>query len=204
MENDRESASSATSEENQSHHVCPWWMGHVLANPLRRLLDNSHKVLAPYVKPGMTVLDLGCAMGYHSLFMAKRVGAQGRVICVDVQERMLASLRKRVAKAGLADAIERRQCGPQDLGLADLSATVDFCLAFHVVHETPAPRAFLSQAFATLRPGARLLLAEPRGHVSDEEFRETIAMARAVGFEAQEAPPIRGSRTAELVKPAGD
>ena len=38
-------------------HVCPWWGGYFIDNPLRRLLHNPKKILGPYVKPGMTVME---------------------------------------------------------------------------------------------------------------------------------------------------
>jgi cyclopropane fatty-acyl-phospholipid synthase-like methyltransferase len=37
-------------------------------------------MLGPYVKPGMTVLDVGCGMGFFSIGMARMVGDEGRVI----------------------------------------------------------------------------------------------------------------------------
>jgi predicted O-methyltransferase YrrM len=70
------------------------------------LLQNPYKIIAPYVKPGMTVLDFGSAMGFFSLPMARIVGPAGKVICVDVQRRMLSVLRRRAAGAGLAERIE--------------------------------------------------------------------------------------------------
>jgi len=49
-----------TQPETPGHpHVCPVWVGYLLASPLRKLLQNPDKILAPYVKPGMTVLDVG-------------------------------------------------------------------------------------------------------------------------------------------------
>jgi hypothetical protein len=39
--------------------VCPVWIGHLLASPLRRLVQNPKKILGPYVTSGMTVLDFG-------------------------------------------------------------------------------------------------------------------------------------------------
>ena len=47
-----------------AEHVCPVWVGYLLASPVRKLFDNPEKVLAPYVKEGMTVLDVGSAMGF--------------------------------------------------------------------------------------------------------------------------------------------
>ena len=44
-------------------HVCPWWGGYFIDNPLRRLLHNPKKILGPYVKPGMTVMDFGWEAG---------------------------------------------------------------------------------------------------------------------------------------------
>ncbi len=32
-------------------HVCPWWGGHFIDNPLRRLLHDPEKIVGPYVGP---------------------------------------------------------------------------------------------------------------------------------------------------------
>ncbi len=73
-------------------NVCPHWVGYLLASPLRRLFQNPHKILGPYVEAGMTALDIGCAMGFFSLPLARMVGETGKIVCVDVQEKMLSSL----------------------------------------------------------------------------------------------------------------
>ena len=93
--------------------VCPHWVGYLLASPLRRLFHNPRKILGPYVEPGMTVLDIGCAMGFFSLPLARMIGKRGKVVCVDAQENMLVSLQKRARKAGLADRIIPHLC-PRD------------------------------------------------------------------------------------------
>lgn len=49
-----------------AEHRCPAWAGYFLASRLRILLQNPYKILAPYVKPGMTVLDFGSAMGFSA------------------------------------------------------------------------------------------------------------------------------------------
>ena len=72
--------------------VCPWWLGYVLASPLRRWLQDPAAIVAPYVREGMTVLEPGPGMGFFTLELARRVGPKGRVIAVDVQPRMIAGL----------------------------------------------------------------------------------------------------------------
>jgi hypothetical protein len=52
-------------------HVCPWWGGCFIDNPLRRRFHNPLKIVRPYVEPGMTVMDVGCGMGFCSIVMAK-------------------------------------------------------------------------------------------------------------------------------------
>ena len=78
-----------------AEHVCPVWVGYLLASPLRKIFQNPDKILSAYVKEGMKVLDIGCAMGFFSLPMARMVGSGGKVICVDIQPNMLSSLKKR-------------------------------------------------------------------------------------------------------------
>lgn len=68
-------------------HICPWYVGYLLANPLRRLFQNPKNILRPFIKEGMTILEVGPGMGFFSLPLAKFVGETGRVVCVDLQEK---------------------------------------------------------------------------------------------------------------------
>jgi 2-polyprenyl-3-methyl-5-hydroxy-6-metoxy-1,4-benzoquinol methylase len=163
-------------------HVFPWWMGYLLASPLRKLRDNPEAMLGPYLRPGMTVLDVGCAMGFFSLPMARMGGEEGRIICVDLQERMMRVLQKRARRAGLASRIETRICAPESLGLADLSGAVDFALVYAVLHEVPDRQRFLREIHQTLRRDGMLFFGEPPGPVPPEDYEEEVSLIGAVGF----------------------
>lgn len=163
-------------------HICPFWLGYLLLNPLRKLLENPDKLLGPFVRPGMTVLEPGCAMGYFTLPLARMVGPSGRVIAVDIQPRMLAVLARRAGKAGLSDRIEIRSASTEGLGVGDLDHSVDFAAALHVVHEMPHPGAFFDEVRQALKPGGRLLVVEPKGHVSTEAFSQMVTLSEHAGF----------------------
>ena len=183
-----------------AEHVCPVWIGYLLASPVRKLSQNPKKILAPYVEEGMKVLDIGCAMGFFSLPLAQLVGLSGKAICVDVQEKMTESLEKRARKAGLTDRIETRICRDSSLGLGDLKEEIDFALAFAVVHEVPDVGAFFSQICETLKPAGSLLVAEPKGRVSEKDFELTVSVAEQNGFEIIDHPPMGRSRVVLLEK----
>lgn len=68
-----------------AEHVCRPWIGYLLASPIRRLLHNPRKILAPYVRDGMTVLEPGPGMGFFTLELARMVGPTGRVVALDMQ-----------------------------------------------------------------------------------------------------------------------
>jgi ubiquinone/menaquinone biosynthesis C-methylase UbiE len=179
-----------------AERVCPWWVGYLLASPLRRLLMKPEELLTPYVDRGMTALDIGCAMGFFSFPLAELVGPEGRVVCVDLQERMIRSLRKRVARAGLEDRIETRVCSTESLGTRDLDASIDFAMAFYVVHEVSDADRLLAEIHSALSAKGRFLLAEPSGHVSPEKFAATIAAAEGAGLAVVARPKVRMSHMA--------
>ncbi len=181
--------------------VCPWWLGYLLASSVRRLFQDPAKVLAPYVREGMTVLEPGPGMGFFTLELARLVGPSGRVVAVDVQSKMLAELRRRAAKAGLSERIDARVAQPNSMNISDLAGKADFALAFSVVHELPAAAPFFAEVAEALRPGATLLLSEPVGHVNAAEFDEVLKSAYQAGLELVERPSIRRSRSALLKKP---
>jgi cyclopropane fatty-acyl-phospholipid synthase-like methyltransferase len=166
-----------------AQQLCPWWFGYLLASPLRRLFFDPRKLLAPHVRPGMTVLEPGPGMGFFTLDLARLVGPSGRLIVVELQEKMLAGLRRRAARAGLADRLICRLGSERSMGLEDLAGTVDFTLAYAVVHEMPSASGFFTQVATASKPDARVLLREPKGHVSAQTFAAELAAARSAGFE---------------------
>jgi ubiquinone/menaquinone biosynthesis C-methylase UbiE len=182
-----------------SKRVCPWWLGYTLILPIRRLQHDPARLLAPYIREGMTVLEPGPGMGYFTLELARRVGPAGRVIAVDIQPKMLAALRRRAAKAGLLPRVEIREARPASLGIDDVTGA-DFALAFAVVHEMPDPESFFAQMARALKPGAGLLLAEPTGHVKPDRFAAELNTAERVGFTLAGQPPIQSAHSAFLKK----
>ena len=184
-----------------AERVCPWWLGHLLASPVRRWLSEDPKTpLAPYIREGMTVLEPGPGMGFFTLPMARMVGSAGRVVAVDIQPKMLDGLRRRARKAGLLDRIETRLAQPDSLGLDDWNNKADFVLAFAVVHEMPSVASFFAETAAALKPGGLLLLAEPAGHVNAESFKMELQAAQTAGLAEIGHPAIRRSHTALLRK----
>jgi ubiquinone/menaquinone biosynthesis C-methylase UbiE len=176
-------------------HVCPWWIGYLLVNPIRYWLQNPDKLLTMYVRDGMTVLDIGPGMGFFTIPAARLVGTDGKVIAVDIQEKMLTSLQRRARNAGMAERIVTRVCRADDIMVSEL---IDVCLALHVVHEVPDADRLFAQIRDILKPGGIVLFAEPQGHVSKEEFQSTLDVASAAGLKMIGESEIRRSRSAVL------
>lgn len=170
-------------------HVCPWWLGYLLVSPLRRLIERPERILGPYVRPGMSVLEVGCGMGFFTLPLARMVGSAGHVLCVHIQPRMLSALSRRARRVGLSSRIETRQCDAATLGLVDRASAFDLAVLIHVLHELPDAAAALSEIRAALNPEGRVLLIEPPGHVSADAFEAQLQAAHSAGLAVESRWP---------------
>jgi ubiquinone/menaquinone biosynthesis C-methylase UbiE len=149
----------------------------------------------------MTVLEPGCGMGYFTLPIARMAGPTGRVVAVDLQPKMIEGLTRRARRAGLLERIEAIACTDGNLGLEGRPGVVDLAVVIHVLHEVHDRQRFLEQLFEAQRPGGRLLLLEPKGHVSREALDSELALSERTGFRPVGEPLLRRSHGALLEKP---
>jgi len=114
--------------------VCPVELANSLDNKIRRWLQDPQKILSPYLKEGMKVLDVGCGPGFFSIELAKMVGKGGKVFSVDMQEGMLQIIRNKINGTSLEGIINLIKCEQDEIMVPE---KVDFILAFYMVHEVP-------------------------------------------------------------------
>ena len=144
-------------------------------------------------------MDIGCGMGYFTLTLAELVGEAGQVFAVDLQEEMLAGLRRRAQRRGLLPRICTQRAMPRHIGL---DVELDFVLAFWMVHEVADRRAFLAEIKELQSPkaGGKLLVVEPLIHVSAVDFQHTVSLAQDLEFEPVAWPKIALSRAVVLAR----
>ena len=180
-------------------HVCPFHHRWVLTIAGRKLLNNPTRILRPLLQPGMTALDVGCGVGYFTIPMARLIGDAGRVIAVDVQPEMLAVMAANATKASCGN-ITAHQCDAATLGVSEWAGTVDFAMLFYMLHEANDPANLIAEVGDALKPGGKLLFAEPIMHVDAPGFARSAALFTKAGLHEIGTPRIPISRAAIFEK----
>ena len=130
------------------HFPAPAFIGRFLDSDLRRWLQPPDKMIERSgIKPGMTVLDLGCGSGAFTTFMARKVGEEGKVYAVDIQPAMLQQLERKLAKIENQDIrnIELKLASAYDLPFEDES--LDLVYMITVLQEIPDKGRALREIF---------------------------------------------------------
>jgi arsenite methyltransferase len=106
---------------------------------------------------GETVLDLGSGAGLDVFLAARRVGASGRVIGVDMTPEMLQKARDNAKQLGLSQ-VEFREGRLEALPVED--ATVDAVTSNCVINLVPDKAAVFAEIARVLKPGGRVVVSD--------------------------------------------
>lgn len=142
------------------------------------------------LQPGMHVADFGAGAGYLAVEAAKRVGEDGRVYVVDVQQELLTKATHLAAEHHLGTLTFIHADLEAEHGSTLEDASVDAVLISNLLFQAEQKNAVLTEAYRILRQNGMLLIVDwresfggmgpqPEHILSEDDAR---ALAKAVGF----------------------
>ena len=127
--------------------------GHNPRETARFLIDFGYVLQLLDLHAGSSLVELGCGSGWMTRFAARHgVRAEG----YDISPEMIEIARAEAAAEGLHVTFEAG-----DYEQLDLGRRFDACLIYDALHHSERPELVLAAAHRALKPGGRLLLAEP-------------------------------------------
>ena len=120
------------------------------------------------LEPGQTVLDLGSGAGLDCFFAAKKVGAAGHVIGVDMTPEMIDRARSSAKRLDIQN-VEFRQGYLEDLPVD--SDSVDVIISNCVINLAPDKSKVFAEAFRALKPSGKFAVSDI---VTDGPLPESI------------------------------
>ena len=167
---------------------------------------------------GETVLDLGSGAGADVLISARRVGATGKAIGLDMTDEMLELARANAAEAGVRN-VEFVKGYIEEIPLAD--ASVDVVISNCVINLAADKRTVLAETARVLRPGGRFavsdVIADPdmdaatradmqhwtgcvAGALTRDEFEQALADAGLTEIEIRETHRVHEHASSAIVR----
>jgi arsenite methyltransferase len=170
------------------------------------------------LQEGETVLDLGSGAGADVLISARRVGATGKAIGLDMTDEMLELARQNAAEAGI-DNVEFVKGYIEDIPLPD--GSVDVVISNCVINLAADKRKVLAEAARVLRPGGRFavsdVIADPdmddatradmqqwtgcvAGALTRQKFEEALAAAGLTDVAIRETHRVHEHASSAIVR----
>ena len=159
---------------------CPYSARWMVDNPPRRVVQPPRSTVDNFhLHEGQTVLELGPGPGYFTVEVARRLGPEGRLVCVDIQPEMIDALRRRLLREGVTNTLP--MVGDA-LGLPLADCSVDCAFLVTVLGEIPDRPKALAELRRVLKPGGILSITETLPD-PDYQFPDVVRdLCRASGF----------------------
>ncbi len=131
------------------------------------------------IKPGASVVDVGCGTGFLTRQVALMMQGTGKIVGVDLSDSMLEKAKDNLAELGLLEAVELRVGDAENVPVEDGFA--DAVVGNMILHHCPRPRRAISEMTRILKDGGRIAVADLEKH-NERWLRKEMA-DRWLGFD---------------------
>ena len=115
-------------------------------------------ITALHITPGMTIADIGAGSGYFTRRFARTVGKTGKVVAVDVEQKMLDFNRAELTKLGLMKNTELFLAKPDDPLLPENQ--IDLIFFCNVYHHLEHHAAYATKLKPALTDSGRIVIID--------------------------------------------
>ncbi len=139
----------------------PAFIGRWLDSDFRRSMQKTeHIIRRSGFKPGMKVMEIGCGSGAYTLFVADAVGTKGKVYALDIQQKMLDQIKRKIEQGGkkYGKNIELIRASAYKIPLKNNS--LDLAYMITVLPEIPDRQKVLAEAMRILKPKGIIAISE--------------------------------------------
>jgi ubiquinone/menaquinone biosynthesis C-methylase UbiE len=124
---------------------------------VEQALGVGNPVRAAGLRPGETVIDLGCGGGIDTILAAHAVAPGGKAIGLDMLPEMLEVAARNAAAAGVTNV----EWLPGEIEAIPLpEGSVDVAISNGVLNLSPRKSRAFAEIFRILRPGGRMVVAD--------------------------------------------
>lgn len=166
------------------HFPAPPFISYFLDSSLRRKMQPPLLVIKRSgIKEGMKVLEIGCGSGAFTPYIARAVGKKGIVYSLDIQQKMLDRLYKKLQKDKNKGIDNVKLILGNAYNLPFEEKSIDIVIFITVLQEIPDKTKALIEARRVLKKNGKLAITELLVDPDYPLLRTTIKQVTKVGFE---------------------